>query len=69
MNKTNHHGDIMDEALSMLRCVYLILLSSDKTNVDDNALMAMSETMGMALEKLEPVRNRLQGVDWMEDGA
>lgn len=64
MSAPTNHGDIMDEALSMLRCVYLILLSEDKSNVDDTALMSMSETMGMALEKLVPVRNHLQGVDW-----
>ncbi len=55
-------GDEMDLALSMLLTVKLVLQSTDHGNVDDVALQRMGEVMEVAMEKLWPIRHRLQGL-------
>jgi len=59
-------GDLMDRALDKLRTIHQALAPDSKGWLDDAVLLSIWGTLDMAIRDLEPVRNRLQGVD--DDG-
>jgi hypothetical protein len=58
-----HSGDLMDRGMDKLRTVWLALSPDNKGWLDEAHLLAVWSTLDAALRDLEPVRNRLQGVE------
>jgi hypothetical protein len=56
-------GDLMDRALDKLRTVRLALTPENDTWHDRDELNAVWATIDQVIRDLEPVRNRLQGVE------
>lgn len=56
-------GDLMDRAMDKLRTVHLALSPDNKTWFGDDELASAWVVIEQAIKDLEPVRNRLQGVD------
>ena len=56
-------GDLMDRGMDKLRTVWLVLMSDDKGWLDDGGVQSVAAVLDGAIKDLEPVRNRLQGVD------
>jgi len=56
-------GDLMDRAMDKLRTAHLALAPDNKGWHDDSVLMSVWATLEQVIRELEPVRNRLQGVE------
>lgn len=56
-------GDLMDRALDKLRTVHLALAPDNTGWHDNDVLAAVWATLDQVICELEPIRNRLQGVD------
>ena len=62
-------GDLIDRALDKLRVAHLALAPENETSRDDKSLSAIWATIGEVIRELEPVRNRLQGMESEASGS
>lgn len=61
--RTIYLGDLMDRALDKLRTAHLALTPENETWRDTETMGAIWATIEQVIRDLEPVRNRLQGVE------
>jgi hypothetical protein len=56
-------GDLMDQSLDKLRTIHQALCPDSKGYLGDTELLSIWATLSLAIQELEPVRNRLQGAE------